>query len=74
MPAFKSGKVASMIGVGGLHQVDSSIGAIRELHELGVCYIKITHNCNNVFATCATHVAAGGEDRGLTSLGQAAVL
>lgn len=63
-----------MIGVEGLHQVDSSIAAIRELHELGVRYITLTHNCNNVFATCATHVAAGGEDRGLTSLGRAAVL
>jgi membrane dipeptidase len=74
MSAFNAGNIASMIGVEGLHQVDSSIAAIRELFELGTRYITLTHNCNNVFATCATHVAGGGDDFGLTSLGRAAVL
>jgi membrane dipeptidase len=74
MPAFEAGHVASMIGVEGLHQIDGSIAAIREVHELGARYITLTHNCNNVFATAATHVAAGGDDRGLSSLGRTAVL
>ena len=73
MPAFEMGRVASMIGVEGLHQIDGSIAAIREVHELGVRYITLTHNCNNVFATSATHVTAGGDDYGLSSLGRAAV-
>lgn len=74
MPAFKSGHLASMIGIEGLHQIDGSIAAIREVHELGVRYITLTHNCNNVFATSASHIAAGGVDNGLTSIGRAAVL
>jgi membrane dipeptidase len=48
MPAFEAGHVASMIGVEGLHQIDGSIAAIREVHELGARYITLTHNCNNV--------------------------
>lgn len=62
-----------MIGAEGLHQVGGSIAAIRELYELSVRYITVTHNCNNVFATCATHVTAGGTDHGLTSLGRSAI-
>ncbi|KAH8803684.1 putative dipeptidase [Xylogone sp. PMI_703] len=74
MPAFESGKIASMIGIEGLHQIDGSIAAIREVYELGVRYITLTHNCDNVFATSATHVTAGGTDNGLSSIGRTAVL
>lgn len=74
MPAFESGNIASMIGIEGLHQLDGSIAAIREVYELGVRYITLTHNCNNVFATSASHIIDGGVDTGLSSIGRAAVL
>ena len=74
MPAYNSGKLASMIGVEGLHQIGNSIAGIRTVHELGARYITLTHNCNNIFATSATHVAAGGRDLGLSPIGRAAVL
>lgn len=69
MPAFESGNIASMIGIEGLHQLDGSIAAIREVYELGVRYITLTHNCNNVFATSASHIIDGGVDTGLSSIG-----
>lgn len=72
--AFQRRRLASMIGAEGLHQVGASIAVIRMLFDLGVRYITLTHNCNNPFATSATHVAAGGFDDGLTEVGEAAVL
>lgn len=43
---------------------------IRQLFELGVRYITLTHNANNAFATC--HMTKA-EDIGLTELGVAGV-
>lgn len=71
--AFKSGKIASMLGAEGLHQTGSSIAVIRQLHDLGVRYITITHNCDNPYATAASTVTAGGVDGGLTKFGAAGI-
>jgi membrane dipeptidase len=71
--AFKNGRIASMIGIEGAHQVGSSLASIRQMFDLGARYITLTHNCDNAFATSASTVAAGGEDGGLTPLGHAAV-
>ncbi|KAK2008589.1 putative dipeptidase [Colletotrichum eremochloae] len=71
--AFSSGKIASMLGAEGLHQVGSSIAVIRQLFDLGVRYITITHNCDNPFATAASTVTAGGEDLGLSEFGVAGI-
>lgn len=71
--AFRSHKVASMLGAEGLHQVGSSIAVLRQLFDLGVRYITITHNCDNPFATAASTVTAGGEDAGLSDFGAAGI-
>lgn len=71
--AFKSGKIASMLGAEGLHQSGSSIAVIRQLFDLGVRYITITHNCDNPFATAASTVTATGLDAGLTEFGAAGI-
>ena len=71
--AFKSGKVASMLGAEGLHQTGSSIAVLRQLYDLGVRYITITHNCDNPYATAASTVTATGEDAGLTEFGAAGI-
>lgn len=71
--AFRSGRIASMLGAEGLHQVGSSIAVLRQLFSLGVRYITITHNCDNPFATAASTVTAGGHDAGLTGFGAAAI-
>lgn len=62
-----------MLGAEGLHQVGSSIAVIRQLYDIGVRYITITHNCDNPFATAASTVTETGKDNGLSDFGKAAV-
>ncbi|TPX16467.1 uncharacterized protein E0L32_003761 [Thyridium curvatum] len=68
--AFAAGKIASMIGIEGSHQLGNSLAVLRQTFELGARYLTITHNCDTPFATSATSVAAGGADGGLTPFGQ----
>lgn len=62
-----------MLGAEGLHQVGSSIAVIRQLYDLGVRYITVTHNCDNAFATAASTVTETGRDPGLSDFGLAAI-
>ncbi|RDL40199.1 Dipeptidase [Venustampulla echinocandica] len=67
--AFKKGRIASMIGIEGGHQVGNSLGALRQMYDLGARYVTTTHNCDNAFGTAASTVAGGGQDKGLTKFG-----
>lgn len=72
--AFRAGQIASMLGAEGLHQTGSSIAVLRQLYDLGVRYVTVTHNCDNPYATAASTVTAtGGEDAGLTAFGRAGI-
>jgi membrane dipeptidase len=73
LSAFKSGKIASMLGAEGLHQAGSAIAVIRQFFQLGVRYITLTHNSNKPFAAAASTVTETGQDGGLTEFGRAAV-
>ncbi|KAF3388876.1 putative dipeptidase [Penicillium rolfsii] len=54
MRLFQSGKFASLIGVEGLHQIANSPSILRVYHRLGVRYITLAHNKNNLYADSAT--------------------
>ncbi|KAI0374916.1 hypothetical protein BV20DRAFT_961140 [Pilatotrama ljubarskyi] len=48
--AISRGKIASLLGIEGGHQLGNSIQVLRQYHELGVRYVTLTHACHNVFA------------------------
>ncbi|PWW76285.1 hypothetical protein C7212DRAFT_196855 [Tuber magnatum] len=52
----RHGKIASVMGAEGLHQIGNSASNLRLYHSLGVRYVTLTHNCNNRYADSALPV------------------
>ncbi len=50
---FRSGRIASLIGLEGLHQIGGSASVLRQFHRLGVRYITLCHDCNNEYVDSA---------------------
>jgi membrane dipeptidase len=67
---FKSGKIASLIGMEGGHSIDSSLAALRMFHRLGARYMTLTHSQNTPWADAATDTPVHG---GLSPFGEAVV-
>ena len=66
----KSGRVASLIGVEGGHQIDNSLPALRAYYELGARYMTLTHSANIAWADSATDNPL---HHGLTAFGKEVV-
>ncbi|QBR92803.1 dipeptidase [Nocardioides euryhalodurans] len=52
--AWRSGRIASLLGAEGGHSIGCSLGALRMFHALGVRYLTLTHNDNTPWADSAT--------------------
>ncbi|XP_077166134.1 dipeptidase 1 [Paroedura picta] len=73
--AFRTGHVASLIGVEGGHSIDSSLGVLRTFYQLGVRYMTLTHSCNTPWADNWLVDTAAGEavHQGLSTFGERVV-
>lgn len=60
------GKVASLIGVEGGHQINGSLAVLRQLYDLGARYMTLTNTSNTTWADSATDKP---EHHGLTPVG-----
>ena len=62
----KSGKIASLIGIEGGHQIDNSLVVLRQMYDLGARYMTLTHSSNTRWADSATDTP---QHHGLTPFG-----
>jgi membrane dipeptidase len=68
--AWATDRMASLVGAEGGHSIGCSLGTLRQLHELGVRYLTLTHNANTPWADSATDAPVAG---GLTAFGREVV-
>lgn len=67
----REGKIASLLGAEGLHQIGNSASVLRNYHRLGVRYVTLAHNSNNPYADCAIAEPSHG---GLSEAGRKMIL
>ncbi len=66
----REGRIASLIGVEGGHALENSLDRLRQLHELGVRYLTLTHSDAVDWADAATDAPRHG---GLSRFGEEVV-
>jgi len=66
----KAGRIASLIGVEGGHQIDGRLSVLRQYRALGVGYMTLTHGRSLNWADSSTDVPRA---HGLTDFGRAVV-
>ncbi len=67
---WKSGRIASLLGIEGGHALENSLGALRAYYDLGVRYMTLTHSVTLDWADAAGDPARHG---GLTRFGEEVV-
>ena len=49
-----AGRIASLIGIEGGHQINSSLAVLRQMYDAGARYMTLTHSSNTLWADSAT--------------------
>jgi membrane dipeptidase len=50
----KAGRIASLIGIEGGHQINDSLSVLRQMYDAGARYMTLTHSSNTLWADSAT--------------------
>jgi membrane dipeptidase len=66
----QSHKVACLIGIEGGHQINNSLGVLRQMYDAGARYMTLTHTTNTDWADSATDTPV---HHGLTTFGEEVV-
>jgi membrane dipeptidase len=66
----KAGKIGSLIGVEGGHQINGSLAVLRQMYDAGARYMTLTHSTNTAWADSATDTPV---HHGLTAFGREVV-
>jgi len=66
----RAGRIASLIGIEGGHQIDDSLAVLHQMYVLGARYMTLTHTSNTAWADSAIDNPA---HQGLTRFGRAVV-
>ncbi len=66
----REGRIASLIGIEGGHQINDSMAALRQMYVLGARYMTLTHTLNTNWADSGT---ADPKHHGLTPFGKAMI-
>ncbi|MFD1787810.1 dipeptidase [Sphingomonas floccifaciens] len=69
--AMKAGRIASLIGIEGGHQIDGRLSVLRQMRELGVGYMTLTHGKSLDWADSATDAPRAN---GLSDFGRKVVM
>ncbi|EZF95913.1 hypothetical protein H113_03842 [Trichophyton rubrum MR1459] len=65
------GRISSLLGIEGLHQIGTSASVLRMYHRLGVRYATLTHTCHNHYAD--SEAPSKPQHNGLSPAGEAIV-
>lgn len=68
--SLKRGKIASLLGIEGGHSIGGSLGVLRQMYDLGVRYMTLTHSKSLSWVDSATDAPRNG---GLTDHGRAVI-
>jgi membrane dipeptidase len=63
----KAGRIASLIGIEGGHQINDSLASLRQMYDLGARYMTLTHVLDTSWADAATDIP---RHHGLTPFGK----
>jgi membrane dipeptidase len=66
----REGRIASLIGIEGGHQINHSLAVLRQMYDLGARYMTLTHVTNTEWADAATDAPV---HHGLTPFGREVV-